>query len=232
MLDTLLESRALAERTTAGSAASLIAHVTLIALAVMATHRTAAAALDPEPEVVRLFVPRDPPPAPAEPPRVHTDAPPPPRGFQILVAPVEIPTVLPNIDLSRPITNDADHTRRNGVPGGTADGDTTSRRQPRRDATLYEFQVEKPAALVPGFGTPAYPDALRESGVEGEVLVAFVIDTTGRADMSTLKVMRSAHPLFTDAVRAALPRMRFLPAEVGGKKVKQFAQMPFAFRLR
>jgi protein TonB len=37
--------------------------------------------------------------------------------------------------------------------------------------------------------------------------------------------------LFTQAVRAALPRMRFFPAQVGGKAVKQLVQMPFQFNL-
>jgi periplasmic protein TonB len=32
-------------------------------------------------------------------------------------------------------------------------------------------------------------------------------------------------------VKAALPNMKFYPAEVGGKKVKQLVQMPFQFSL-
>jgi protein TonB len=32
-------------------------------------------------------------------------------------------------------------------------------------------------------------------------------------------------------VRVALRRMRFIPAEVGGAKVRQLVQMPFVFTL-
>ena len=63
------------------------------------------------------------------------------------------------------------------------------------------------------------------------VLATFVVDTTGRADPSSFKVLRATHQLFEKAVRDALPRMRFIPAEVGGKKVKQLVQQPFSFAI-
>jgi protein TonB len=72
---------------------------------------------------------------------------------------------------------------------------------------------------------------LRESNVEGEVLAQFVVDTEGRADMKTFKVLKSSHDLFTASVRAVLPSMKFYAAEVGGRKVKQLVQLPFAFKL-
>jgi outer membrane biosynthesis protein TonB len=43
--------------------------------------------------------------------------------------------------------------------------------------------------------------------------------------------VQSDNDLFADAVRAALGRLRFTPAEVGGKKVSQLVQMPFVFTL-
>jgi protein TonB len=231
MLDTLLESRALTERTMTGSAFSFVAHCAIITAAVFATHQVVTAAPETRPETLNFVRPPEQPPVPI------TEIPRPveprtPRGFQSPVAPVEIPNMLPPIDLSKPVTDPRDYTGR-WVAGGTADGDSTLK-TPIRDlsATLYEFQVEKPAALIPGVATPVYPELLKSAGIEGKVLVAFVIDTTGRADMTTLKVMQSDHPLFTEAVRVALPRMRFLPAEAGGKKVKQFAQMPFVFSLK
>ena len=72
---------------------------------------------------------------------------------------------------------------------------------------------------------------LKSANVEGEVLAQFVVDTTGRADMSTFKVLKSSHELFTTAVRNVLPQMRFYPAEIGGRKVKQMVQQPFTFAL-
>jgi len=63
------------------------------------------------------------------------------------------------------------------------------------------------------------------------VLAQFVVDTSGKADMGTFKVLETSHELFSQAVRQALPRMRFFPAEIGGKKVRQVVQQPFTFAI-
>jgi protein TonB len=72
---------------------------------------------------------------------------------------------------------------------------------------------------------------LRQAGVEGEVLAQFVVDTTGRAEANSLKILKSSHDLFVQSVRNALPQMKFIPAEVGGRKVKQLVQQPFTFSI-
>jgi protein TonB len=84
---------------------------------------------------------------------------------------------------------------------------------------------------APNSPTPQYPDILRQAGVEGEALVSFVVDTTGRADVASFKVIRATHELFATAVKNALPRMRFIPAEVGDRKVRQLVQQPFSFAI-
>jgi TonB family protein len=97
---------------------------------------------------------------------------------------------------------------------------------------LYDFQVERPAIADTNNVPPTYPNDLRASKREGQVVAKFVVDTTGRADMSTFEVMKSDHPLFSEAVWKALPGYRFHPAELGGRKVKQLVQMPFNFTVR
>jgi protein TonB len=72
---------------------------------------------------------------------------------------------------------------------------------------------------------------LRSAQVEGTVLARFVVDPTGRPDLSTFKVLKADHELFTDAVRDALPNMQFMPAEAGAVRVKQLVQQPFVFTL-
>jgi protein TonB len=67
--------------------------------------------------------------------------------------------------------------------------------------------------------------------VEGEVLAQFVVDTTGRPEMNSYKVLKTTHELFGNAVKQALPGMRFIPAEVGGRKVRQLVQQPFSFAI-
>lgn len=95
----------------------------------------------------------------------------------------------------------------------------------------YEFQVDKPALNNVTRVFPSYPTHLRESDIEGDVLVEFNVDTLGRADMKSLRVLKSSHPDFTPAVREALQRMRFSPAELDGCRVRQIVQLPFGFKL-
>lgn len=99
------------------------------------------------------------------------------------------------------------------------------------DEPYFEFQVDKPVSPVSNGAHPRYPAILRQAGVEGEVLAQFVVDADGRADVSTFKTLKSSHDLFAQAILSALPAMRFVPAEVGGRAVKQLVQQPFAFRI-
>jgi TonB family protein len=98
--------------------------------------------------------------------------------------------------------------------------------------TFFEYQVEQAATAQTGtLVAPKYPAELRAANISGEVLAQFVVDTTGAPVMESFKVLKSSHDLFTNAVRQALPDMRFRPAQVGGKAVKQVVQMPFQFSL-
>jgi TonB family protein len=108
-----------------------------------------------------------------------------------------------------------------------------SLRAPRENAepTFREFQLTKQATPLPDNQGPRYPDALREARVEGVVLVQFVVETTGRVDTSTMKVLRSTDPQFTAATREMLARWRFSPAEVNGRPVRQQLEIPFQFSL-
>lgn len=164
----------------------------------------------------------------------------PPKGFKVLAAPVNIPVNLPKIDLSAKITDASDFSGKgvkggsgNGVDGGT--GDATSKGtgagvQSDLNKVFTESEVESPAEKIGG-PSPEYPEALRSSGVEGEVMVQFVVNESGRYESGTLKVLQSSNPAFTAAVKAALPQMRFSPARIGGHKVQQLVQLPFQFHL-
>jgi periplasmic protein TonB len=158
-------------------------------------------------------------------------APPPPKGFQVLTAPVKVPDVLPDIDLSKKVTDEADFSGK-GVAGGTSKGVVGGTAPVNSDQPFFEFQVEKQVQQIPGSGNLRYPDMLRSANVEGEVLAQFVVDTSGKYEAGTFKVLKSSHDLFTAAVKNALPTMRFYPAEVGGRKVKQLVQQPFTFSLQ
>ena len=112
----------------------------------------------------------------------------------------------------------------------THPADTVGERKPTvAKQPYFEFQVEQPVRLASGSPNPTYPAELRATKVSGVVLAQFVVDTLGRAEVSTFKVLKSDHQLFTEAVKTTLPEMRFIPAEVGGRKVKQLVQQPFTF---
>ena len=76
---------------------------------------------------------------------------------------------------------------------------------------------------------PQYPDALRRAGVEGSFVVEFVVDSTGRVDPKTLAFPKSTHPAFLTAVRDALLRSRYFPAELAGMRVRQLVSQQFTF---
>jgi TonB family protein len=98
------------------------------------------------------------------------------------------------------------------------------------DRIYLELDVQKPVTVA-YYLQPIYPRELRKDNVEGEVVVEFVVDTTGRAEMDTFKVLRSSNWAFTQSARAAVMGMRFHPAELLGHKVRQRVRQPFTFSL-
>ena len=80
-------------------------------------------------------------------------------------------------------------------------------------APLYETQRQ---ALAPGLEYTSIR-GLQHHGVNGEALVAFVVDTSGRADLDTFTVEKSTAPEITKAIREFLPSQRFTPATLDGR---------------
>lgn len=91
------------------------------------------------------------------------------------------------------------------------------------------FEVMRQVRPSPHNRPPRYPETMRNGNIQGEVLVQFVVDTTGKPEMSTLKVLRSSHPDFLMAVKSVLPSYEFEPAILMNRKVPQIVQMPFEF---
>jgi protein TonB len=233
MFENLIETKPKKPKTVKQFVVSVFVHVLLIGGAVVATLQAKEAIEKPKAEKVEFVeMKKDEPPPPDKPPPPPevVMAPPPPKGFQVLTAPIKIPEVLPDIDLSKKVTDEGDFTGK-GVAGGIGKG-VVGGTGPVGDQTYFEFQVEKQVAPTPGSGGPRYPDMLRSANVEGEVLVQFVVDTTGRVEQgSGIKILKSSHDLFTNSVKQFLQGARYYPAEIGGRKVKQLVQQPFNFTL-
>ena len=230
MFNQLLESKAKKQKMAGGTVVSVVLHTVLIAGAVYATAKAGTKDEKAKAEKIQFVEvkkevpkPKDEPP----PPKEVVVKPPPPKGFQVLRAPVKIDIKIPEIDLSKAVTNENDFSGK-GVKGGTGSG-VVGGTGPVTNQTYFEFQVEKPAEMIAGSPTPKYPSVLESSGIAGEVQAQFVVKSDGKADLDTFKVLKSTNELFTQAVRNNLPRMRFSPAMIGGKPVNQLVQQSFQF---
>jgi len=235
MFNNLIESKAKKNKSAGGTVMSVLIH-SLVAVA--AVYATASAGIEAEknrqenikfvetPKPKEVEVKEEPPP----PEKVAVI--PPPKGFQVLRAPVEIPIEIPKIDLSRRATNEEDFSGK-GVAGGTASGVVGGRPiDLNSNQTYFSFQVEKQVEPIASTQQVAFPEALRSSGVGGEVSAQFVVDTLGRIETGSFKVLKATNDMFASAVRSHLPRMRFYPAEVGGRKVRQLVQQGFVFNIQ
>jgi len=135
-----------------------------------------------------------------------------------VVAPTKVPTAAPRIDPNAQPTPEPDAGATNLAGGGTP-------------GAFNSFEVDVEVVAIAGTVRPRYPDMLRSSGTEGQVIAQFVVNEKGRADTNTFRVVSSTHRLFSDAVSRALPQMRFNPATIRGKPVSQLVQQLFVFKI-
>jgi protein TonB len=209
---------------------SFVAHYGLVLGAIYTSAQAESVSEGPRKEDIKFIVQPEPvkkEPAPA-PPELAA-APDAPKTSPILIAPVDIPNALPDVDLTQRVTDPNDFAIRATTKAGPAT--TAAAPGAPVKGSYHDFEVEKPVTHAPNSAAPAYPDILRQAGVEGEALVSFEVDTTGRVDITTFKVVCASHDAFAASVRNALPRMRFFPAEIGDRKVRQLVQQPFTFAI-
>lgn len=98
------------------------------------------------------------------------------------------------------------------------------------DTVASAIDVDSIARVVES-AAPAYPATLLAQNVEGRVVAQFVVDTLGRVDTLSFAVIEATHGQFAEAVRAVLPAMRFTPAIMSSRKVRQLVQQPFLFKI-
>lgn len=230
----LIESERRSQRSLGDTFVSVTVHACFISFAVYASASAGEVVVKVPTDTVTVFYPRAPKKV-ADPGNSvsHTSenkAPKFPRTPKKLVfnpvvicdsLPPVVPTA-PAIDestLFSTLTSGSGRARGDGIAGGGGDP----------GEPLFAAQVEKPAMPRNGNPSPKYPSLLESSRVEGAVLVQFVVDTVGVADMNTFKVLDATNDLFAESTRATLSNWRFFPAEAGGYKVKQIVQLPLRF---
>jgi len=166
---------------------------------------------------------------PPPPERVATVNPP-PKGFQTLSIPTNIP-----VDIPPPQANqhfDAADFSGVGVEGGVARGVEGGTGPVVTDQPYMEAVVEERPEAIPGTCIPpTYPEVLRQAGIEGRVTIEFIIDTTGRAERAGMRTISTAHPLFEGPARAAVHTCRFRPGRISGRAVRVRVQLPVNFTM-
>jgi hypothetical protein len=94
-----------------------------------------------------------------------------------------------------------------------------------------DIEVDSAASRDPESEGPIYPPTLMAKGIEGSVLATFIVDVTGRPDLETYIPLEATDSLFANAVRDALPRMKFRPAKINDKPVRQLVEQRFLFKV-
>lgn len=230
MLGVLLESRARAQRRSAGAALSVAIHLAIIAAVTAHTVQGRTPPRDkPKAVLLRFAQPVVRPPVVRTVTTSSTASIPNIASVLIrrIVAPVSVPRTLPPIDVSGGVPFDSIVISGPGSggsagPHGVIDGESSSRAEWSGKELL--MRIERSVK-------PRYPEALRQSGIDGRVVVQFTVDTTGRVEPSSIRILSSTHDLFTRAVRDALVQFRFTPAAVGDRRVPALAEMPFEFQI-
>jgi TonB family protein len=197
------------------SAVSITMHVALGAAVLFGTAKTRRSTATPSPEVVVVF-PQQPARTDLE-PRIGV----PTIGNALIpdLPPISLPsTVLQTGVPSYPVFPTSAHSTVTTGSGQAAGG---------WDGVLGE---ERPEVLTGPL--PVYPELLRQAGVQGQVLLEALVDTTGRVLAASVSVIAATNPGFVAPARQALLATLFRPARVGGRAVPMRVRVPFAFTIR
>ncbi len=229
MLRTLLETEKRRERQAAGAVTSVAVHVVLLAAmcGVSDVEATPRARWIREDTTI-VYTPARMAPA-RDGRRVHrgvsTTAGPMMPQLPALPAPIDIPLGLPDpasaLDV---IGGQVTSSEILAGPGGAGDRPTAG--GPWSDATVDE--LPRPMREI----LPRYPDPLRAAGIEGEVVAMFVIDSAGRVDVKSVRILRATDARFVASVVATLRDSRFAPGRVDGRAVATLVQRSFRFAIR
>ncbi len=183
---------------------SLAIHSAIIAGVVYATPHAA-----PRGDQVRrdtrvvLLSPQEQPRAADPPPVELADA---PQGFQTVAVSAQIPMDVPPVDLQQRF--DPKDYSGSGVEGG----------QSGNEVYVEALVEERPALL--SAPAPVYPALLKQAGIQGRVILPAVIDTTGRVEPASVRIMGSSHPAFDQPTKDWVLKALFRPARLHGRGVR------------
>ncbi len=93
-----------------------------------------------------------------------------------------------------------------------------------------ESVVEDPPEILSA-PTLRYPRWLEQAGIEGRVIVQLILDTLGRAEPSSVKVIQTPNAGFDSTAMNYVLRARFKPGTVHGRPVRVLLNLPIDFKL-
>jgi TonB family protein len=220
---TLLESDRSFLHTAEYAALSILAHAGVVWL-VLATSTGTFRLPTTEREARVLFLL---PPDPVDAPERQAEIPLPGRPGSGLDQASQLPSEGEGLRLAATATNARHRGDRSGARSDKPFGPA-----PFLTEKVYSaLQVDQMVERYEFSAAPVYPPELSARGVEGQVEATYVVDATGRVDTTTIQVIQSDHPRFTESVRTALGEMRFRPAKRAGKPVRQLVGQRFRFRV-
>jgi hypothetical protein len=130
---------------------------------------------------------------------------------------------------ARPLT--ADQTVGNKARDSVSAPAEVAVEPPAEDSVFSILDVDTAVVRSANSAAPAYPLKLLTAHITGSVAARYVVDTTGFADTASFVVIKATHPEFVEAVKEALPYMRFQPAKIGPMKVRQLVEQQFSFHI-
>ncbi len=222
MFDTLIESRRKSEKRKyfGVGIVSLVLHTIVITAAVIATLTAGPADNSVKVDTTMVYLQQEQQQKQPEPqPVLDVQL----KGFQTVVAPTDIPTNIPPINLQEHF--DPKDYSGSGVEGGVGNGIV-----PSSDQVLsVEMVQEKPERLAGP--PPVYPPLLQQAGIQGVVKVEAIIDTSGRVEPNSVRVVESPNPGFDQAAKVAVLKSLYRPARVYGRAVRVLIQQPINFQI-
>jgi protein TonB len=232
VFDNLIESKPKKQRTVGQTIVSVAFHGALIFLAITATKMSAEAARDAPIDTTRVFL-KPPPPAPPPPdqppPEVVVAQNPPPKGFQTIVAPDQIPTEIPPIDLNEKPFDPKDFTGK-GVEGGSGIGVVGGTGPVEVQGEVFlEAQLDDPVQAI-SQPTPRYPPVMQAAGIAGKVTIQFIVGTDGKVEPGSIKILSSTNKAFEEPARETIAKSVFRPAKYRGQPVRQLVQQVINFQ--
>ena len=90
--------------------------------------------------------------------------------------------------------------------------------------------VEERPFLLSG-PPPVYPALLKRVGIQGRVVIRAVIDTTGRIDPTSVRIIKSPNPGFDEPTKQWVLKALFRPARLHGQAVRVIVNLPFDYSI-